>query len=31
MWVTIAAAPLILLLRKNRRAIPKEAMETVVE
>ncbi|HEY3147354.1 MAG TPA: DHA2 family efflux MFS transporter permease subunit [Dongiaceae bacterium] len=29
MWVTLAAAPLILLLRKNMRAIPKEAMEAV--
>lgn len=31
MWVTIAAAPLILLLRRQMRAIPKEAMETAVE
>ncbi|HKP26347.1 MAG TPA: DHA2 family efflux MFS transporter permease subunit, partial [Dongiaceae bacterium] len=31
MWVTLAAAPLILLLRKTMRAIPKEAMETAVE
>ena len=29
MWVTLAALPLILLLRKNMRAIPKEAMEVV--
>ena len=29
MWVTLAAAPLILLLRKSLRAIPKEAMEAV--
>jgi DHA2 family multidrug resistance protein len=31
MWVTIAAAPLILLLRKNQRPVPKEAMEAAVE
>jgi len=31
MWVTIAAAPLILLLRKNRRPVPKEALEAAVE
>jgi MFS transporter, DHA2 family, multidrug resistance protein len=31
MWVTIAAAPLVLLLRRQMRAIPKEAMEAAVE
>jgi DHA2 family multidrug resistance protein len=31
MWVTIAALPLILLLRKNRRPVPREAMEAAVE
>ncbi|HEV8390072.1 MAG TPA: EmrB/QacA family drug resistance transporter, partial [Dongiaceae bacterium] len=31
MWVTIAALPLILLLRKNQRPVPKEAMEAAVE
>lgn len=31
MWVTIAALPLILLLRKNQRPVPKEAMEPAVE
>jgi DHA2 family multidrug resistance protein len=31
MWVTIAAVPLILLLRKNQRPVPKEAMEAAVE
>jgi DHA2 family multidrug resistance protein len=29
MWVTIAAAPLILLLRRSMRAIPREAMDSV--
>ena len=31
MWVTLAALPLIVLLRKNRRPIPKAALETAVE
>jgi DHA2 family multidrug resistance protein len=31
MWVTLAALPLILLLRKNRRPVPREAMEAAVE
>jgi DHA2 family multidrug resistance protein len=31
MWVTIAALPLILLLRKNRRSMPKQAIEAAVE
>jgi DHA2 family multidrug resistance protein len=31
MWVTIAALPLILLLRKNQRPIPKQAIEAAVD
>jgi DHA2 family multidrug resistance protein len=31
MWVTIAALPLILLLRKNRQPVSKEALEAAVE
>jgi hypothetical protein len=31
MWVTLAAAPLILLLRKNAKPVSKEAMEAAVE
>jgi DHA2 family multidrug resistance protein len=31
MWVTIAAAPLILLLRKNATPPSKEAMEAAIE
>ena len=31
MWVTVAALPLILLLRKNRRPVPREAIEAAVE
>jgi DHA2 family multidrug resistance protein len=31
MWVTLAAVPLILLLRKNKQPVSKEAMEAAVE
>ena len=31
MWVTLAAAPLILLLRKNAKPPSKEAMEAAIE
>ena len=31
MWVTLAALPLIFLLRRSRRPIPAEAMEAAVE
>ena len=31
MWVTLTALPLILLLRKNRQAAPKQALEAAVE
>ena len=31
MWVTLAALPLILLLRKNRQPVPKQALEASVE
>jgi len=31
MWVTLAALPLILLLRKNQRPVPKEAMDAALE
>ena len=31
MWVTLAALPLILLLRKNQRPVPKEALDAAVE
>ena len=31
MWVTLAALPLILLLRKNQQPVPKEALDAAVE
>jgi len=31
MWVTLAALPLILLLRRNARPVPKEALDAAVE
>src|SRR4029450_4887349 len=30
MWVPLAALPLILLLRKNQRPVPKEAMDAAL-